>query len=331
MAGIGNAVMTVPMVRRLGAGHQVVVEASSAVIGEVFDRLDEVANVVVLPASLRERLRVHRGLRGDWYVVPFPSNRWEYTALAATSRCANVLIHDYPTGAMRTGRRLLGATRVPAQRGIHDVEQNLALVDGLQPAGSQRPELDPVFPIRDSERKQATALQTPAVVQVGCADTVVGRAKRLPDATWAAVVDQLADRGVACTLIEGPDEQGDGRRVADLCRSSPPVLPLTGTLGTSAAVLAQAELFVGVDSGLAHVAAAVGVPKVVTVFTAADPERVAPWGHRDRVVTPRDTDGRSWSPRLLYPMDHPKPKLRNDRIDWSRHVDAGDIVSRSLA
>ncbi len=337
MAGIGNAVMTVPMVRRLGETFDVTIEAGSAAIGDVFGRLPEVDRVVVLNGGLTSSLRRHRTLGGDLYVVPFPSNRWQYMLLAATTPCRRVVMHDYPVGTWRTGRRFVrGLHCLPAREGLHDVDQNLHLathvldVSGSRGLTARRspPTNTTLFPLNIEERDDARSLPLKAILlQPGCGNTVIGRSKRLPDATWVDVIHRVTDLGMTPVIVEGPDERGVGERIATQCNPRPEVIVFAGKLGESAATIEQAAAFVAVDSGLAHVAAAVGVP-TVSVFTAADPDRVAPVGNRHLVVTPRDVGGTPWSPRTLYPMHATRPTVRDDGIDWPRHVSADDILAR---
>ena len=63
-----------------------------------------------------------------------------------------------------------------------------------------------------------------------------------------------------------------------------PVLDLTGqtSLCEAAAVLDTCNGFIGNDSGLGHIAAAVGIP-VVTVFGPGNPARYRPWGPRTAI------------------------------------------------
>ena len=328
MAGVGNAVMTVPLARELGRRDELVVEAGNAAIADVFARLPEVGRVVVLPKGVAG-LRAHRRVAADTLVIPFPSNRWQYSLLAAASRARRVVMHDYPCGSTRTGRCLLQkVTLVPAARGLHDVDQNLKLLTALNPAtgscdSTSRSRVEPTFPLDAQERSFAKGVREAhgaVLIQPGCANTIVGAAKRLPPETWAAVAGGL-DHKVA--LIEGPDEPGVAGAVAALCERTPPVVRLHGTLGQAAAVLERAACFAGVDSGLAHIAAAVGRP-AVAVFCAADPERVCPHGYRHLVVTPPG----DWRPRLLYPMEHPRPKLRPSAIDWPGRVRATDVLAK---
>ena len=84
------------------------------------------------------------------------------------------------------------------------------------------------------------------------------------------LLGSMADRN-SCALIE-----------ADL---SLPCVNLAGKTGLLevTAVLQQARLFVGNDSGLGHLAAAAGTP-TVTVFGPGDPQRYHPWHPQARWV-----------------------------------------------
>ena len=55
----------------------------------------------------------------------------------------------------------------------------------------------------------------------------------------------------------------------------------------AAAALARTAYFIGTDSGLGHIAAAMGVP-TLTLFSVDDPERCRPWGGRAAWVQGRD-------------------------------------------
>jgi ADP-heptose:LPS heptosyltransferase len=76
-------------------------------------------------------------------------------------------------------------------------------------------------------------------------------------------------------------------------------------LSQAAAVLARAALYVGSDSGLAHLSAAVGT-RAITLFAPADPDRVCPFGNRDLVVKSCN----DCSPCFMYPWQRPAPKIK---------------------
>jgi len=69
-------------------------------------------------------------------------------------------------------------------------------------------------------------------------------------------------------------------------RPRPHVVDGTGRLSVVelAALLEQADLFAGADSGPAHLAAAVGTPGVVLFSGTNNPRQWRPWGEDVRVV-----------------------------------------------
>lgn len=326
MAGIGNAVMTVPLVRQLKRANpagRLTVLARNGVIGDVFRRLAEVDAVRVTGTRPGTVLGVQRMRdRPDVYVIPYPSNRWQYSMLAATSGAGRTIMHGYPTGgwrAMHALARLCGVERVPAERGLHDVRQNLNL---LPPLGVE-PDHDeaPAFAVTDADRAAADRMlaaaglspgERPIAVHAGCGKTVLAAAKRWPPEQFGPLVRHLEQRfGPRIVLLEGPDERGVAAEILPhALPARPMILPLSGPLGEAAAVLERSELYIGSDSGLAHLSAAVGTPPV-TLFAPADPDRVCPFGWRHTVVQPSPPPrGAGCTPCLAYPLDSPYPKVR---------------------
>ncbi len=93
--------------------------------------------------------------------------------------------------------------------------------------------------------------------------------KLWPEAHWRELIDELARRGMSVLLPWGSAEEA--RRSERLAGASPNarVMPRR-ELPELAAILAGAELVCGVDTGLTHLAAALGTP-TVSLFTATDP------------------------------------------------------------
>jgi len=122
-------------------------------------------------------------------------------------------------------------------------------------------------------------------------------ARRWPAERFAAVGDVLASKGYRVVLTGTAAERDAAEDVARAMRA--PSLNAAGatSLGTVAALLERAALLVTNDTGISHLAAAVGTPSVV-VFLASDPERWAPLDrerHRPivarRLAAPRPLDG----------------------------------------
>ncbi|MBC8107905.1 MAG: glycosyltransferase family 9 protein [Anaerolineae bacterium] len=307
VAGVGNALMTLPMVRQLKSranAGQVTIVARIDAMAEPFRRGVDVDEVIVARGP-RSMIGALRASRADLLVVPFPSNRWEYSMLAAASGAGQTLLHDYPVGRL-AALHFIG-TRVPAVRGIHDVEQNLRLLRAMD----VEPDLteSPRFVLREDDRRSAAAMlrgtESFIAIHVGSAKTILAKAKRWPTANYAALIESLrTETGIEPIMLEGPDESGVAGGInAPLSRACP-VVRLVGNLGEAAAVLERASFYVGSDSGLAHLAAAVG-KRTITIFAPADPDRVCPYGNRELVVKPQ----KACSPCFLYPWQATKPKM----------------------
>jgi ADP-heptose:LPS heptosyltransferase len=99
-------------------------------------------------------------------------------------------------------------------------------------------------------------------------------ARRWPVERFAEVTNKLSEAGARVLLLGGPDEVDLVARLEGLTKGA--VLNLAGktSLKELAAVLGECDVFVGNDSGVMHVAAAVGTP-VVAVF---GPSNYRAWG-----------------------------------------------------
>ena len=103
-------------------------------------------------------------------------------------------------------------------------------------------------------------------------------AKRWDLARFAEVFDALAARrGLPVVLLGSAGEKAVNAEAASLATKAR-VFDLSGatSLPEALGVLAEARLFVGNDSGLAHLASAAGTPSVV-VFGSTDPDATRPW------------------------------------------------------
>lgn len=106
--------------------------------------------------------------------------------------------------------------------------------------------------------------------------------KRWPATRFRDLLEHVATDFDAAFVLGGSDDVDVARQLGSVHL---PLLDFTAqtTLPQAAALLARAAAFVGNDSGLGHMAAALGVP-TLTVFGPGRPERYRPWGPRTRVV-----------------------------------------------
>jgi ADP-heptose:LPS heptosyltransferase len=337
VAGIGNALMAEPMIRQLREAlpdARVVAMAISNPIAEVARRIAGV-EVHVTGSGLKKLLagvRRTRAIGPDVYLVPFPSNRWQYNVMARASGARRVVIHGYPIGAV-SALGFLHRDRVPATRGIHDVDQNLRL---LAPLGITPRLMDaPRFPLADDDRASASDLLRQArvdppyvIVHAGSARTILAEAKRWPEDRYAKLVESIRDQSALhVVVVEGPDEAGVADRILAHVRDRARItaLPLRGNLGVAGALLERSAFYVGTDSGLAHLAAAVG-RRAVTLFAPADPDRVCPFANRDLVVQPPGLSQLAF----LYPWESTKPKMRPGQVDQIKNVRVEQVMEKVM-
>ena len=346
VSGIGNALLTVPLVRLLKQRLpkcRIAIMAASRPIGEVFTRLSEVNEVLFCKPGTRGIIEMGLRLRKRHYdiaLIPSPSRRWQYQLLAAGIGARRTIMHAY-NEQQSLLRRLLRIQTIPAQRGLHDVQQNLLLLQAFETADVQYGPQDeiPFFPLNESDHTAAEALlqsaaitnanEKPIIVHAGCSPTALAAAKRWPPEHCNQLLQTLLQRtGRHILLIEGPDETG---RADEIFQGKPipgvSIVRLQGNLGTSAALLQRAGLYIGSDSGLAHLAASVGTPPV-TLFGPADPDRMCPYGYRHLVV---QASTQTCCACNRYPWQGGYPKITCDRnYACMRDITTDDILEKAL-
>ena len=177
----------------------------------------------------------------------------------------------------------------------HEVDRLLALTDAL---GAPRRGRQLEFPVHDADRAALAALWP------GAADAapyvVVHAGAQLPSRRWpverfAAVADALAAAGRRIVLTGGEPESALVNELAACMRA--PAINLVGrtSLWTLGALVEGAERVVCNDTGVSHIAAALGRPSVV-VSCGADVARWAPLDRaRHRVL---------WQPMACRPCAH---------------------------
>ncbi len=112
--------------------------------------------------------------------------------------------------------------------------------------------------------------------------------KKWPRGSYRSLLALAARRFDAAIILGSPEDEKDAQAIADVAL---PTLVTSGrtTLRTAAALIARAAAFVGNDSGLGHIAAAMGVA-TITPFGPGDPTRYRPWGARTSIVQAPEND-----------------------------------------
>ena len=146
----------------------------------------------------------------------------------------------------------------PAQHLIDRCRRLAGMTFGYEPAGAPRFGLAPP--------PQGEAPDAPYVVFLHA----TSRSDKLwPEAHWRALLEQVVNAGFTVVLPWGStEEKARSERIAR--GESASLVPQRRSLPELASLLARAVWVVGVDTGLTHLAAALGTP-TVAIFTATDP------------------------------------------------------------
>lgn len=114
-----------------------------------------------------------------------------------------------------------------------------------------------------------------------------GAAKHWLPERWITVANALAALpGVRILLTGGPGEEALVQRIAAHLDHPPVRLVGTASVSQLAALLGQATLVLGVDSGPLHIAVSQGTP-TIHLFGPSDNKRFGPWGDPTRHVVLR--------------------------------------------
>ena len=203
--------------------------------------------------------------------------------------------HVFARNLARVGRRVWLLDSHPPAGPVHMsayLQQPLTALGVAPEAGHPALHLTPTDQQEAARWWQAHGLGDAAAVAIHPGSG--SSAKNWPAARFAAVARHLQrERGMRLLLVSGPADEAavDGlrQRLSDPGRASSsgseqdaivlqePPLPLL------AAILSRCQLYVGNDSGVSHLAAALGVP-TVAIFGPTDPDVWAPHGPAVRIV-----------------------------------------------
>lgn len=285
-------------------------------VAPVLDGCEFVDNVITIEgrSNLRSRLRIARVLRRNAYDVAF--NFHGGTTATFLTRASGAK-HRIGYAEYRYNRlhniKSPAASVVWAKADTHTVENQLALlryanvpVNHVPPtrlavtdeakaslalklanSASQFNQDAPQFDV-NTRQLNASARQLNANAY-GFA--VIHPAAAFASKQWAAknyarIAETLDERGLACIAVAAPHERNVIDELMESSRA--PITALTNLLLPEiTALLSQARIFVGNDSGIAHIAAAVRAPSVI-VFGSSSIVRWSPWMNERAAVVRED-------------------------------------------
>ena len=273
--GLGDALEATPIVAALRrARPSARIDALVLRPGplQLYSGLDEVDEVLYYPywergmaAFLASLARAaFRRRRYDASFLAYPASRPEYDALARFHRADVRVAHDYEARGFAGSA---ASIRVPVDR-KHNVERNLDLVrvlgiDATEPVGYLVPR-SWTAGARDARR---IAVHLGTVTHHGLSN------KRWPVERFAELARRLLLAGYDVGVIAGPDERAESAALADAAKGS---RTIEGSLEEVARYLSTCAGAVTNDSGIGHLAAAVGT--TVIALHGPTPVEGGPFG-----------------------------------------------------
>ena len=212
-----------------------------------------------------------------------------------------------------------------SSRQLHKVEE-LASVLGLNPPPS------PVIWIRRSAAEHAARLVPDGGPVLALAPAAKSVGKQWASDRFVALAQRLTRSGAGLSgariAVLGADDEREqcrpilaafGTRAIDLVGKTDPLL--------AAAAIQRCTMFVGNDSGLAHVAAATGAP-TLALFGPGVPRVYAPWGHCAAYVSGAEDPDRTVDACII---DSQLAASMMDRLDVDTAVAAAEALLRRCA
>jgi lipopolysaccharide heptosyltransferase II len=285
LRSIGDTVLATPALRALrrflpGVRLDILLEDW---VAPVLDGFADVDSIITIErgASAFSRARVARGLRASRYDVAFNLHGGTTATLltrgsGATNR---VGYSDYQYSRLHN-HTAPSPVELWGRRSLHSVEQQLALLGWTGVPVTDRPPTSLAVTAEAAESVEARL----RAAGLGGAEpfALIHPAAAFETKRWAArnfarVIEYLHEREINCVAVSAP---GEAPVIAEL--SSETSLPITAftdlSLPEVTALASRSRLFVGNDSGIAHIAAAVRAPSVV-IFGSSNTVHWRPWAN----------------------------------------------------
>ena len=307
---IGDAVMTIPALRRLRAIYpdaEIALHTRPWAEG-VFRDGDFIDEIIAIEgrASIKSVMEQARDLRARGFdlAVLFP-NSFESALVARLAQIPSRI--GYATE--QRGFLLTERIEVPAwKHEKHESEYYLNLVERFTDTTDSHIVEDPALQVSVERRMDARKLLVASgtgegrrVVGIGAGSTN-SLAKRWPAVNFARLADLLSDEKDCEIVLLGAENERDVSTSVRAASHSE-LIDLTGDtdLGTATAILSELDLFVSNDMGLAHISAAAGTPTII-IFGPTNENTTRPLGRSVEIIR----EPVECSPCMLRecPIDH---------------------------
>ena len=285
--GLGNFIMATPCLKALGRAlgkENVDLLALRGGIKQMAQRTGYVGKVHLWDPDVEplrvglKRLWAIRREKYDFCINLFPSNNWRYCVYTSLLGARTTVGFSYPNTRLPG---LLQQYSMPVDPDAHDTDQNCDLIETLlgNPATDRRKLEFPYAP----EHPQAEQLKAARyyVVQPGSSVQRGMVEKRLPAQAYVELTRKIyREFGLKGLILGGPDQEALKREI--IAQAPEAMLQFNSRdFHQLAALITHSRFYLGNDSGLMHIAAALG-KSCITFFGPTDERRCGPYSDRLR-------------------------------------------------
>lgn len=280
LRSIGDTVLSTPSLIALrrflpGARIDILLEDWVAPVLENFDAVD---NVLSVSKDFTARVKLARKIRRTNYDVAFNLHGGTTAGFFVRASGAKYRVgyKDYQYSFLYN-RLLSSSNDFWKQEKTHSAEQQLALLGFVGIPVEDKPKTRLVVPKENADDmdlflhvygidEEKIALIHPAAAF----DT-----KQWSSEKFAKVIDYLASRDIFSAVVAAPQEK---RIIEEISQKTSTIFHgfTDLTLPEITALASRAKIFIGNDSGIAHIAAAVKTPSVV-IFGSSNRNHWRPW------------------------------------------------------
>jgi heptosyltransferase-2/heptosyltransferase-3 len=249
-------------------------------VAPLLSGFEQIDNVITIDRnSMTSRARIARALRAAHYDVAYNLHGGTTATFLVRASGAKHRVGYASYQYARLHNQLAPPPQTLwGRKQTHSVEQQLALLGWTGVPVTDRPATQLGI---TSEASAAIEVRLSQIgLDPGSAFALVHPAAAFATKQWAVekfakIIEELAERGIPSVALVTAKEATLGEQLKHQC-SVPVTIFDDLSLPEVTALSSRASIFVGNDSGIAHIAAAVGVPSVV-IFGSSNRAHWQPW------------------------------------------------------
>ncbi|MBN2010346.1 glycosyltransferase family 9 protein [candidate division KSB1 bacterium] len=303
VSGIGNTIFAVPMLRLLRKQYpnaHIVLFVRFKAARDLFQACPYVDEIIVVDyailKTLKERIQFVLDIRQrkfDLCIIPFPSEKRDKNIFSFLTGAPVRISNSYVIDRI-TDLGFLQTKRIPVDVTIHDLDQNLRILEelGIDTSNADRTlqvwvsDEDKAFAKKYLQEKLgADNLNKKLIVgfHAGSSEEFGMTYKRWAPENFARLGDMILEKYDAeILLFGGPEEKELKQAIAKSMKRTPHIIEKT-SLPKDAAIMDYCHLFVSNDSGNMNLALAVGV-KTIGLFGPVDSVRADLKSEQHRII-----------------------------------------------